>query len=460
MLRDRYDVDQFFLWVQSLTSEMDPELSQIDVLLDDEPIFQMIKHDLSQRYPQTMQTGRPSTPVEVILRMLVVRRLYNWSYERTEQFVGDSLVLRRFCRLYFEKVPDDSVLIRWANQIRPETLASLNARITAIATELRLTRGRKLRTDGTVVETHIHSPTDSSLLSDGVRVLSRILRRAKQVLENAPELTKQVFRDRTRSAKRAARTISQQARRGLAAAKDTYQHLINTTQASLRQAQIVREALKDRADATAIALGQMLDDFIPRVTQVIDQTRRRVLEGVLVPAQEKLFSLFEPHTDLIKRGKPQHEVEFGHKVWLDEVDGGILSGFRILDGNPADAQQWVPTLDHHIQQFARPPNSASADRGVYSQANERYAQQLGVKRTILPKPGAKTSSRHDHERQRWFRRGRRWHAGIEGRISVVKRKHGLGRCRDHGRDGFDRWVGWGVISANLAVMGRTLAARA
>ena len=199
---------------------------------------------------------------------------------------------------------------------------------------------------------------------------------------------------------------------------------------------------------------------MPRVAQVIEQTKQRVVEGKQVLAKEKLVSLFEPHTDIIKRGKPQREVEFGHKVWLDEVDGGIISDFRILDGNPADRQQWRPSLDHHVQQFARPPDLASADRGVHSKANENYAQDLGVRRIILPKPGAKSLPRRRHERQSWFRRGRRWHVGIEGRISVTKRKHGLGRCLDHGQDGFGRWVGWGVIAANLAVMGRTLAVRA
>ena len=398
LLRDRYEVDQFFMSIQSLTSEMDPELAQIDAILDDEVIFQRIKHDLSQRHPQTLNTGRPSTPVEVISRLLVVKRLYNLSYERTEHLVRDSLVLRRFCRIYFGSVPADTVLIRWANQIRPETLAALNARVTTIATELRLTRGRKLRTDGTVVETNVHYPTDSSLLNDGVRVLSRTLRRAKRVLEGTSEV--------------------------------------------------------------ATALRQSLDVFMPRVAQVIEQTKQRVVEGKQVLAKEKLVSLFEPHTDIIKRGKPQREVEFGHKMWIDEVDGGIISGFRILDGNPADTQLWRPSLDHHVQQFARPPDPASADRGVHSKANESYAQDLGVRRIILPKPGAKSLPRRRHERQSWFRRGRRWHVGIEGRISVTKRKHGLGRCLDHGQDGFGRWVGWGVIAANLAAMGRTLAVRA
>jgi len=460
MLRDRYAVDQFFISIQALASEMDPELAQIDLLLDDELLFQMIKRDLAQRYPRTTETGRPSTPVEVILRMLVVKRLYRWSYEQTERHVGDSLVLRRFCRVYFESVPDDTVLIRWAKRIQPQTLALLNDHVTALATRLKLTRGRRLRTDGTVVESNIHYPTDSSLLHDGVRVLSRVLKRAQKMLGNACTLGKNTFRDRTRSAKRAAQQIGHQARRGRQALKTTYRRLLRIARASLHQAQVVREALIAQADQAADALRECIDTFLPRVEQVIDQTKRRIVDGEQVPAAEKLVSLFEPHTQIIKRGKPRHETEFGHKIWLDEVDGGIISGFRILDGNPADTEQWQPSLDHHVQQFARPPDLASADRGVHSAANERYAQELGVRRVILPKPGAKSAPRRQHELQSWFRRGRRWHAGIEGRISVVKRKHGLGRCLDRGPDGFGRWVGWGVIAANLAVLGHAMAAKA
>jgi IS5 family transposase len=142
---------------------------------------------------------------------------------------------------------------------------------------------------------------------------------------------------------------------------------------------------------------------------------------------------------------------------LDEVDGGSVSDYRILDGNPADSDQWHPTSDHHLEQFGTAPFQVSADRGVHSAPNEAYAQQHGVKRVILPKAGHKSEPRRQHERQSWFRRGRRYHAGIEGRISVLKRKHGLDRCLNHGHDGFDRWIGFGIIAHNLTLIGRNQA---
>lgn len=213
MLRDRYDPMDLFALVPKLSLAMDPELAQIDQLLEDDLLFQQVKADLLKRYPNTATLGRYSTPVEVILRMLVVKRLYRWSYEETEHFVSDSIVLRQFCRLYLEPVPDDTTLIRWVHLIGPETLQELNDRVVELAGSLKVTRGRKLRVDSTVVPTNIHHPTDSALLEDGVRVLSRLLRRAKIALEPATHLGREAFRSRTRSVRRLVQQAHRLARR-------------------------------------------------------------------------------------------------------------------------------------------------------------------------------------------------------------------------------------------------------
>jgi transposase, IS5 family len=199
MLQDRYEIDKLFDSTLKLTNQMDPVLAEIDQLLEDEALYQLIRNDLAKRYPMTEQTGRNSTPVEVILRMLAVKRLYGLSYEQTEYQVRDSLVLRKFCRVYFNEVPDDTTLIRWAGLIQPETLERFNHRLTELATQLKVTKGRKLRTDGTVVETNIHHPSDSSLLADSVRVLGRTLGRARSLLQGQTDLSQEVFRNRLRS---------------------------------------------------------------------------------------------------------------------------------------------------------------------------------------------------------------------------------------------------------------------
>jgi transposase, IS5 family len=461
MLRDRYEPQNLFELVAALSLKMEPVLARLDELLADDVLFGEVRADLAQRYPHTQQTGRPSTPVEVILRMIIVKHLYGWSYDETEYNVSDSLVLRQFCRVYLNSVPDDTTLIKWANLIQPHTLHELLDHVTELARSLKVTRGRKLRTDGTVVETNIHHPTDSTLLGDAVRVLSRTLRKARKVLTDPAALSPAHFRDRTRSARRQVKRIMEAARRRGEAAADqlqaAYRQLLATARASQRQAQRVAQALKQQADDQATRLADQLHTVLPRVARVIDQTVRRVLGGEKVPATEKLVSLFEPETALISKGKPAHPTEFGRVLWLDEVEGGIVSGYRILDGNPSEQEQLRPSLDHHIEVFDHPPDVLTADRGLYSADNERYAQSRGVKQVVLPKPGARSAERIAYEKQPWFRRGRRWRAGIEGRISGLKRGQKLERCLYHGTTGMERWVGWGLIAHDLRMIARTTA---
>jgi IS5 family transposase len=464
MIVDRYDPVNLFEMVPKLKLEMEPELAQLDVLLEDDKLFLLVKTDLLKRYPNSERLGRHSTPVEVILRMLVVKRLYNWSYEQTEHFVSDSIVLRQFCRLYLESAPDDTTLIRWANLIGPKTLEALNDRAVELARSLKVTRGRKLRTDGTVVETNIHHPTDDTLLVDGVRIISRLVRRAKELI---PEDVRRAargepFRDRTRSAKRLAHKIGRMTlRRTQEEAKVSYraayQRLLKIAGASIRQAGQVRTLIEEVPRSRKIS--EELSHFAELLERVIWQSRRRVLEGEQLQAKEKLVSLFEEHTSIIRRGKAKKSTEFGRKVWLSEVDGGIVSGFRILEGNAGDEAQLKPALEDHVRLFGKPPELVAADRNVHSKENERLAQEMGVKKVCLPKAGKKSKEREEHERQKWFKRARRFRAGIEGRISVMKRGEYLGRCRDKGEEGFGRWVGWGVLTANLDTIAQRLAAR-
>jgi transposase, IS5 family len=462
MLRDRYDPINLFDCIPTLSMHMDPVLTQIDSLLADDAIFQAVKADLSRRFPHTPDDGRPSTPVEVILRLLIVKHLYNWSFPQTCQLVADSLVLRQFCRLYFERVPDQSTLNRWAKLIQPETLQRLLDHIVHLACQLQITQGRKLRIDGTVVETNIHHPTDSTLLNDGVRVLSRTLLRAKTMLGQASELAADTFVDCTQAARDKMKRIMEVARqKGEEMAerlKTTYRDLLEVTTTVVARAKQVQVVLSEQGGAAAERLAGTFEHFIPLVEQVIMQTTRRVLQGESVVASEKIVSLFEPETAIIRKGKPGKPTEFGRCVWLDEVEGGIISRYEVLKGNPDEKAQLVPSVDHHIAQFGQPPELLTGDRGIYSAANERYAQQQGVTEVVLPKPGKKSAKRLAYEQQDWFRAGRNWRAGIEGRISGLKRRHGLERCRYHGDDGMERWVGLGIIAHDLRVIGQHLAA--
>jgi IS5 family transposase len=460
MIRDRYAAVDLFALIPEWHLQFEPELAELDRLLTDDVLFQQVKADLARRYPQSTRTGRPSTPVEVVLRLLVVKHLYAWSYEQTEQFVNDSVVLRQFCRLYLAPVPDDTTLLRWANLIQPATLHRLLDRVTELARARKVTRGRKLRLDSTAVETDVHHPSDSTLLADGVRVLSRLVRRAKTAIGTGATVARDLWRDRTRAAKRLARRIGatmvhqkdarEQERRAL------YGRLLDVARTSYRQAERVRALL---TTGGAARLGTALDRFLPLVARVIDQATRRVLHGERVPAGEKVLSLFEPHTAILRRGKARQPTEFGAKVVLDEVEGGLVTRYTVCAGNADDALSLPDGLTHHQRCFGRAPDLLAADRHFYSGENCRRAAAAGVRRVVLPKRGQPGRGDAARERERWFRRGHCFRAGIEGRISVLRRRFGLRRCRYHGAAGMERWVGWGIVAHNLWSISRTVAQR-
>jgi transposase, IS5 family len=218
----------------------------------------------------------------------------------------------------------------------------------------------------------------------------------------------------------------------------------------------VADALAEHTLAAVVRLRAQLLAFIPLVSQAIEQVVQRVLEGKTLSAADKIVSLCEPHTQIIRRGKaPPRDTEFGHKVNYAEVEHGLVSEWQVIpQGNPPDAQLLPPVLRAHRKRFGHAPRMLAGDRGVFSPDNEDLARQLGVAQIVLPQRGYRTAERRAYEKQRWFKNGLRFRTGIEGRISVLRRTVQLRRCPYRGLDGFERWVGWGVLVANLTVMGR------
>jgi transposase, IS5 family len=445
--------------------ELDPKLVRMDEVLDDPKIMLAVANDLVRSAPEARWNGRPSTPVEVTLRVAVARRVMNWGYRAAESEVAGSAKWRWFCRIYSQRVPDHTTLRDREALIRPATLKRVNARLLTVAQDRGLTHGEKLRSDGTVMETDIHYPTDSRLLDDSVRVLGRSLARARTLLR--PRLAdKPLFRNRHRQAHRLAREIAQRLRgqKGQKPPKKKaerlYRQLVALTETTLAQVEAVLAKLKAKAGRPAQALVTNLQHYLPLVRRVISQTRRRVFNGQSVPAAKKLVSLFEPHTAVIRRGKtPPRDTEFGRKIWYSEVDGGLISDYRLLRGNPPDEQQWTASINQHQKLFGHPPKLATADRGVFSPANEQKAREAGIEFVALPQPGHKDADRQAQEAQPWFRAALRFRAGIEGRISVLRRARGLDRCRNRGEVGLERWLGWGVLVNNLVVITTRLARR-
>jgi IS5 family transposase len=465
VLVDRYAPEDVFGRVPELAADTDPVLVQLDRLLADDELFARVRSDLARRYPLTACHGRHSTPAEAILRLLVAQHLYAWSYRETARRVADSLVLRWFCRIYFRRVPDATTLLRWAQTIRPATLHALLDRVVALAQRAKVAPGRKLRLDGTVVPTAIHHPTDSSLLVDGVRVLSRAIRRSKPLVQAALAGARDAFRTRLRTVRRALQVLHRLARRqGDAAAEaraTVYRTVIAATERTVAQAERVRTALADAVaheDRTAQRLATRLDRYLPLVRRVVDQARRRVLQGQQVPATEKVLSLFEPHTRIITRHKAGAAVEFGRTVVLDEVEGGIVTRYHLLGDGEAEQAQLGPALRHHQALFGRAPRLVTGDRGLHGPDNERVGREAGVVHLVIPRSGSGTAAQRARERTRSWRRRYRWRSGIEGRISSLRRDYGLRRCADHGELGMERCVGWAVIASNLRHIAQHLAA--
>jgi len=220
----------------------------------------------------------------------------------------------------------------------------------------------------------------------------------------------------------------------------------------LGQAQQVHAALKGASDPQPLHLAEQLAEFIPLVEQVIGQATQRVLEEQSIPADAKVVSLFEPHTQILRRGKaPPRDTEFGHKVNYAEVDGGFVSDWQVIaQGNPSDADLLPTVLHQHYQRFGHAPNLLAADRGAFSPENERLAHHLGIQTIAIPQRGIPSKERKAQERSPAFRKGQRFRNGIEGRISVLNRTVQLRQCPLHGMAGFERWIGWGVIVANLS----------
>src|ERR1700730_10039396 len=428
-------------------------LRKIDTLLEDEAVIEVVARGLEARWPQSRRRGRLGTPAEVVIRMLMLKHLFDWSYDDLEHEVRANLVYRMFTRIDAGEVPDAKTILKIARALGPEVIEQLHRQVIEVAKRAGVTHGRRFRVDTTVVETNVHYPTDSTLLQDGVRVLTRAMQRASTALGDP----KGRVRNRLRSVMRRVLIIGYEARspKTRAAMIQSYRHLMATTRAVLRDTATMVRRLGQRVPTANPQVQPMLQraqaqlrQMRPLVERVIAQTRARLLGGdTHVP--DKVLSIFEPHTETIRKGKIARPNEFGKLVTIQESEHQIITAYEVHSTRPADVTLWTAGLDRHPTIFGRAPDLAAGDRGFSSAANEQAATDRGVRRVVLPRRGPKSPARRAYERQRWFRRGQRWRVGSEGRISVLKRRHGLNRCRYHGEDGMHRWVGLGVIANNL-----------
>jgi IS5 family transposase len=438
----------------------EPWMRHADNALEDEALLLVIQQELMKRCKKSKTRGRPATPAEVVLRMMLLKHVRDWSYEVLTREVRANLVYREFTRIGGGSVPDDKTMGRLGRQLGPEAVQALHDRVVQIARENKVAAGKKLRVDTTVVETNIHYPTDSTLLGDGVRVLTRVMRKVNEVAGAAGAQ----FRDRTRAVKLRVLAIARASRNktesGQQKLKQSYIKLLDATTRVVGQAKQFSRQIDERVKGGNRAVlrraKKQLDAMIPRVQQVIRQTRARVLGGN-THAEGKLFSVFETHTEVIRKGKTDKPNEFGKLIKIQEAENQIISHYEVYDQRPADSTLLIASVEQHVKQFERVPELVAADPGFFSAANEAQAEQMGVKRVSIPSHATKSLARKRRQKERWFKKAQKWRTGCEGRISVLKRRHGLERCAYKGPNGMKRWVGLGVIADNIIHIGCHLA---
>ena len=453
------------LIVEEVAELWEDWMRQADALLADAQLVECVYQALARRWPNSRTRGRRGTPAEVVLRLLLLKHMRNWSYAVLEREVRANLVYRQFTRVGAHKVPDAKTLGKLGLALGPQVIEQLHQRVVGIAQEKGIVAGRRLRVDTTVVETNVHYPTDSSLLGDGVRVLTRAM---KQIAKLAGAAGAKL-RDRTRSVRYRLIEIGRASRSRGAPAQDklkqSYHKLLCASARVVGQAQrFAREVASGVKHGASVveqaaleASRRYLETMIPRVKQVMRQTRSRILQGNTRVAG-KIVSLFEPHTEVIRKGKAAKPTEFGKMIKIQEAEGQIVTHYEVYEQRPSDADLLIPALEAHQRQLGRLPRLVTADAAFFSARNETVAHSMGVKRVAIPNRSTKSEERRQLQKKRWFRNAQKWRTGSEGRISVVKRRHGLDRCRYHGQHGMTRWVGLGVIGDNLINIGRALAA--
>jgi transposase, IS5 family len=447
------------------TSDLwEPWMRQADRVLEDEQLISAVYHALLKRRPKSRTRGRLGTPAEIVLRLLILKHIRNWSFEVVEREVRGNLVYREFTRVGAAKVPDAKSLGRQALALGPEVIEQIHHRMVQLALENRVIEGRRMRVDTTVVETNIHYPTDSGLLGDGTRVLTRLMKKVTAIAGTAG--TK--MRDRMRSVQRRVMEIGRAARikgeQGKEKLNGIYTKLLAITarvvcQAKRFSAEIadgIKRSADTRKQAVLAGLKDQIDTMVVRTSQVMQQAKARVFDGD-THLGGKILSVFEPSTEVIRKGKASKPTEFGKMVKVQEAEHQIIIDFEVYDKKPNDSDLLIPSIEAHEKRIGRTPDLVATDAGFYSAKNKAKAEEMGVQRISIPNHSTKSAARRQYQKQRWFKKGQKWRTGCEGRISLLKRRHGLNRSRYKEEDGMKRWVGFGIIADNLINIGRAMA---
>jgi transposase, IS5 family len=449
LIVDNKQEDLFGGWVPEEMMKLSDELAFVDKALEDPRILESFLKNAKT-------TGRHSTPVSTYLRMMYLKHRYEMSYEVLVKEVSDSFKWRVFCHLPVQgKVPDDKTLIKLTGKFGTEAVRTINETVIRQAVEAKVIRGRKMRVDTTVTESNIHYPTDSSLLSDGVRVITRTIKKLKKVIH-----FKTKFRNRKRAMKRRLmrmikflKTKKNKTKKKLKKSKEEVLSIAKAVWANAMA--VLKELKKGKANVKGSALSgarlQMeLAHWLGLFQRLIDQMQ--TVLGGNVHISDRLVSLFDEGARPIQKGKMFPKTEFGRKVFLQEAEKGFVTDYQVHQGNPPDAPMLDSAVDRHEDIFGQDPGELAADRGFHAPRRDDELHERGIARVSIPVRGNKTGRRKRTERSAWFRRLQRWRSGGEALISLLKRKYGLRRTRVRGDYSTEVTVGWGCITQNLVRM--------
>lgn len=408
-------------------------------------VLRRVQNDLLRIRKADARRGREGMTAEQVVRSALVKQMFSFSYDELAFHLSDSQVVRGFCRLQPAMTPPKrSTLQANIGAVRAETWEEINKALVVFAREHKIENGRWMRTDTTVVESNIHHPLDSALLYDGVRVLTRTLKRAHEKYGTT------VINHRRR-AKRRAIAILNAGR--MSKRVPLYKDLLKITHKTVRAAE---QALEELTKHGGIVYATQLAHFIPLVKRVIEQAERRVLRDEAVPVSEKIVSLFEPHTDIIV--KDRRGTHYGHKVTLSTGRSGIVLDLVIEKGNPADSTLAVRAAERHTALFGEAPQRAAFDGGFASKANLETLQASGTREACFSKPaGVPIDQQTSTPRIRNILK--RFRAGIEATVSFLKRSFGLSRCTWKGLPHFRAYCWCSTVAHNLLAIARALLPR-
>ena len=424
------------------------ELEAISQLLDSKStIYEIVLQDLPSQATSGSPRGAQGMTAEQVIRAAIVKVLFGFTYEELAFHLVDSMSIRRFCRI---GIADEgfkkSTLHKNIKALSADTWQLINKEVLAHAAETKIEKGRQVRIDCTVVESNIHKPSDSVLLWDAVRAITRLLERAQQ------ETGKQglLFHDHRRAAKK--RMLAIQYARDAKARKPLYKDLVKKTRQCVSYAKSAVKALEQSvAHPSRTALAIELQCLVRLTEQVIRQTELRVFQDQQVPSSEKIVSLFEPHTDIIV--KDRRDTYYGHKVCLTGGKSNLILDCLIVEGNPADTTLTETMLDRQHQIYNRYPLKAALDGGFASKDNLAKAKEKKIKDVCFAKK--RRLSELDMCRSHYvYKQLRRFRAGIEAGISWLKRTFGFNRCMWKGLPSFKSYVWATIVSANLLTVAR------